>query len=135
MKPQANAKKTKRVGIVQKLLGWFLTFFNGFFVLMLSIVAQNQALISEEKALLFFFVFMTVLGIILIFRGQYNTKQAKRMTRPAPAAPQAPIDLTAPAPVSAPKYTTVQCPNCGAPNKIAAGTAGPCEYCGSPVEG
>ncbi len=32
------------------------------------------------------------------------------------------------------KYTTVQCKNCGATNKVILGTVGECEYCGSPLE-
>ena len=31
------------------------------------------------------------------------------------------------------KYVTVQCKNCGATNKIIAGTVGECEFCGSQI--
>ena len=66
-----------------------------------------------------------------LLTGFYIDTRQNRLVRQGPppgtqAAASAPPET---------EYITVTCKNCGAANRIAAGSAGECEYCGSEISG
>lgn len=69
-------------------------------------------------------------------RSGYITKRKKAGSLPRKDAVPEPVQRkpAAEKAPAAPVSVAVKCPNCGGMNTVLSGTAGECEYCGSPLQ-
>ena len=140
-------KKVRTIATLQQVFGWILALFNG----LVAFMGLVQIKSFKDFGFTFLFAVIAAAGVFLILKGRKKSylirlfydysasfidsqRNVLVTTHPTGTQSHSQQQVSGGHSTQPPiKYVMVKCKGCGATNKIAAGTVGECEYCGSKI--